>query len=238
VADRVARRHAVLLAKGATVAITTASAATAREINTTIQTRLGTWRSGPGVWLQDGTQVYAGDRIATRRNRRSLVEGGGTSVRNRQTWTVTAVAADGGLCVADPERGEVTLPADYVARHVELGWAVTGYGNQGITADHGICVVEASTTRAGLYVGMTRGRQRNVALVVDPTGAAEPAEVLASIIQRPIGGETAHAVRDRLHGRHVPDPSPEVQRSRELLEQLQSRAVRGGISRPSDAWTR
>jgi hypothetical protein len=46
-------------------------------------------------------------------------------------WTVAAVRADGSVVVGDSERGDVVLPASYVGRHVELGWAVTGYGNQG-----------------------------------------------------------------------------------------------------------
>ena len=56
------------------------------------------------------------------------------------------------------------LPKSYVARHVELGWAVTGYGTQGITTDHAIAVVEPSSTRAGIYVAMTRGRGRQPGL--------------------------------------------------------------------------
>jgi ATP-dependent exoDNAse (exonuclease V) alpha subunit len=76
---------------------------------------------------------------------------------------VAAIGKDGSLAVADDERGRVRLPAEYAARHVELGWAVTGYGSQGVTVDHGICVIGPSSSRAGIYVGMTRGRDRNVA---------------------------------------------------------------------------
>ena len=120
-------------------------------------------------------------------------------MRNRQTWTVTAVEADGALTVADGERGSVCLPATYVGRHVELGWAVTGYGNQGTTVDHGICVIEPASTRAGIYVAMTRGRGRNVALIVDRTGSADAEVCFAAAIARPPNAGTAHAVRDRLY---------------------------------------
>jgi hypothetical protein len=126
----------------------------------------------------------------------------------------------------------VTLPADYVARNVELGWAVTGYGNQGITVDVGICVVEPTTSRAGLYVGMTRGRQRNLAVVLDEQGAQDPAEAMASILQRPGGGEAAHAVRDRLHGHRVLEADPEVEQIRRRLDSVQQR-TRIGPRRPS-----
>ncbi len=105
--------------------------------------------------LADGTVAFAGDRIATRRNDPTLLTRTGAEVRNRHTWTVTAVHRNGDLTVSDPGRGSVRLPAGYVARHVELGWATTGYGNQGITVDAGIAVIERSATRAGIYVTMT-----------------------------------------------------------------------------------
>jgi ATP-dependent exoDNAse (exonuclease V) alpha subunit len=239
VAERVAREHKKLVAKGVAVAVTTSTASRAREINEAIQHHQGSWRRGPSAPLRDGTSVWTGDTIATRRNDRALGATNGSSVRNRQTWTVTAVGADGSLAVSDPDRGETVLPAGYVARHVELGWAVTGYGNQGVTVDYGICVVEPSTSRAGLYVGMTRGRRHNAAWVIDATGNEDPAETLNSIIERPAGAETAHAVRDRLHGHQVVDLAPEVQRMRDRLDELERRpARRRGPSRPSEARVR
>jgi ATP-dependent exoDNAse (exonuclease V) alpha subunit len=234
VAERVAREHKALVAKGAAVAITTSSAARAREINEAIQHHQRSRRRGNSARLRDGTQVWAGDRIATRRNDRALLATDGSSVRNRQTWTVTAVGADGSLTVSGPERGDAVLPADYVARHVELGWAVTGYGNQGVTVDVGICVVEPSTSRAGLYVGMTRGRQHNAAWVIDATGNEDPAETLSSIIQRPATGETAHAVRDQLHGYEVLDVPPKVRQARERLEEFERRAAQRRSSPPRE----
>ena len=230
VADRVARQHQALVTKGATVAVTTVTAATAREVNLAIQHRQGNWRRGRSVRVRDGTAVWAGDCVATRRNDRTLVTTLGVEVRNRQQWTVSAVGADGSLTVTDPERGRVTLPADYVGGHVELGWGVTGYGNQGVTVDCGICVVEPTMGRAGLYVGMTRGRRRNVAVVVDDPGTADPTGMLATILQRPGDGEAAHAVRDRLHGHSVRD-APEVERVRRRLDALER--ARAGPRRPS-----
>ncbi len=120
--------------------------------------------------LADGTRVFVGDQVATRRNDASVVAADGAAVRNRQIWTVRAIGEDGSVTVADRQHGRLRLPKDYVARHVESGWAVTGYGNQGVTVDHGICVVEPASTRAGIYVAMTRGRNRNVAWVLDRTG--------------------------------------------------------------------
>lgn len=181
------------------MAVTTASAGTARAINLAVQHRRNPRRLGDCAELADGTAAFVGDRVATRRNL-ALVTDKGASVRNRQSWTVTAVAEDGSLVVADAVRGSVRLPASYVARHVELGWAVTGYGTQGMTTDHAIAVVEPSSTRAGIYVAMTRGRDRNLAWIVDRTGLGDPEEALAASIARPPNAQSAHAVAARLGG--------------------------------------
>ena len=101
----------------------------------------------------------------------------------------------------------MTLPADYVAEHVELGWAVTGYGNQGDTVDIGIAVLEPTTSRNHTYVALTRGRTANHALIIDPIGTADPVDRLAEIIARPARAESALAVRDRLHRAAGVEPS-------------------------------
>ena len=114
-------------------------------------------------------------------------------------WTVAATRADGSITVHHDERGSVGLPADYVARHVELGWAVTGYGNQGDTVDIGIAVLDGSTSRNHAYVAMTRGRQANHALLVDADDTTAPAARLTDIVTRPACAESALAVQARLH---------------------------------------
>lgn len=229
VADQVASLHENLTGRGETLAITTARTETARAINRAIQHRRGTWRSRAGVRLADGTYAFAGDQIATRRNDPELESTTGATVRNRHTWTVAAVHRDGSLTVEHPEWGAVVLPAAYAADYVELGWAVTEYGTQGITTDHGVCVVEPTSTRAGVYVGMTRGRRRNLALVLDPSGDADTAEALAAVLQRPPRGLTAHVVREHLYARQglaVPHEPPlardEVERMRAYLDRLQA----------------
>ena len=61
--------------------------------------------------------------------------------------------------------GTVTLPAAYVAEHVDLGYAVTAHRAQGLTVDTSHVVVSCATTRENLYVSMTRGREANIAYV-------------------------------------------------------------------------
>ena len=168
-AARIAREAAADLAAGLDIAITTKTADTARAINRAIQNARPSDLEDV-VELADGTSARIGDRVATRRNRPDLTTTGGESIRNRHTWTVRAVSADGGLTVDHPDRGAVTLPADYAAANVELGWAVTGYGNQGDTVDIAYAILEPGTDRSDAYVALTRGRHANHAFIPDPTG--------------------------------------------------------------------
>jgi conjugative relaxase-like TrwC/TraI family protein len=218
VTEQVARQHQTLSDRGESVAITTSSASMARAINVEIQHRSGT-AADRAVGLADGTHARSGDQIATRRNDPELTTSAGGTVRNRQTWTVDRVHRSGDLTVSSPALGTVRLTSAYVARHVELGWAVTGYGNQGATTDHGICVIEPGSSRAGIYVGMTRGRKRNIAWTLDPTGLDAPEDTFASAIARPPNERTAHAVRAELQ--NEADRSPASERMHDRLEALQ-----------------
>lgn len=209
--------------------MTCVSTATARAINEEIQRRRHPCRAGPTIELADGTRALVGDRVATRRNA-PLVTDMGAVVRNRHTWTVTAIGHDGSLTVTDPDRGTVTLPAGYVAGHVELGWAVTSYGSQGITTDHGLCIVEAGSGRAGIYVGMTRGRRDNRALIVDRAGVADAEDAFAAVIARPATALTAHATRDQLYRAAGVDP-PGI----ELAQEPARRALAPAAGRSSPA---
>ena len=207
-ATQIARAHERHITAGRSVAITTTTSDTARAINLEIQRHRQP--QDLGVVLRDGTRAHAGDRIATRRNDPALRTDSGERVRNRHTWTVTEAHPDGSLTVAHPTRGTVELPARYVAEHVELGWAVTGYGTQGDTVDIGIAVLDHTTSRNHAYVAMTRGRKANHAVILDRTGTQDPGEQLATIITRTAGGGSALAILQRLHqtaGTEVPGPA-------------------------------
>ena len=199
IARQVAEAHQRQTAQGRSVAITTNTAEAARVINTEIQRRLDPLGHRPLLRLGDGTHVAVGDHVATRRNDPTLRTDHGEKVRNRHTWTVTAHDPSGGLVVSDPDRGTVTLPGTYVASHVELGWAVTGYGNQGDTVDVAIAVLEPGTSRNHAYVALTRGRRSNHALIPDPTGTTDPGDALTGMITRDSGGCSALATLHRLH---------------------------------------
>ncbi len=133
------------------------------ELNTRAQSHL---RDGNDpartVALADGSLAAVGDVIITRLNDRRLRTSGTDWVRNGDRWTITGVATDGTvLAVHQTNRHLVILPAAYVAESVELGYACTIHGAQGVTADvlHGIAT--GTETRQQLYTMLTRGRHAN-----------------------------------------------------------------------------
>ncbi|HEX5088536.1 MAG TPA: MobF family relaxase [Nocardioides sp.] len=109
-----------------------------------------------------GERIGLGDRVATRRNDRDL------AVANRDTWTVAGLGEDGSMLVTG-RAGHRALPAEYVREHVELAFTTTAYGAQGETVDTAHLALGETTGAASAYVGMTRGRHRNVAHLVAET---------------------------------------------------------------------
>lgn len=146
-----------------TISVTSTNAA-AQQINHAVYERQGDAGAIDPATVthgMDGDPIAAGAQVATRENDPEL------GVANRQTWTGRSVNADGRITVADPTTGHHrTLDADYVAEHVQLAYAVTGHGAQGMTVDTAHTVLSDEMDAAGAYVGMTRGRTANVLHVV------------------------------------------------------------------------
>ena len=141
--------------------------------------------SGIGVIaVACGEVACAGDVVATRRNDRRLLTSSGEPVRNRDCWTVTAIGHDGSLSVSHQGgHGHVTLPADYVAQHVRLGYAATEHGYQSDTVTTAVALVSPTTTSRGLYVGATRGRDSNeICVITECDDVAEARDVLEGIV--------------------------------------------------------
>ncbi|MGV1005701.1 MAG: MobF family relaxase [Candidatus Nanopelagicales bacterium] len=140
--------------------------------------------------LAEGARASVGDLVITRQNDRRLRSLRGGWVRNGDRWKVTDVRPDGTLVVRRQGRrwaATVALPADYVAEHLDLGYAITAHRAQGITVDTAHVVVSASTTRENLYVSMTRGRDSNIAYVAldkpdDSHAAPHPDDVNARTV--------------------------------------------------------
>jgi len=61
------------------------------------------------------------------------------------------------------DHARALFDADYVREHVRLGYAVTVHSAQGVTTDACHAVLGENTSRAVLYVAMTRGRHTNTA---------------------------------------------------------------------------
>lgn len=117
---------------------------------------------GPALRLADHTLVSAGDRIITRENNRRLRITKTDWVKNGDRWTVTKVHQDGSLTVAHNVLGKrVRLPAGYVANAVQLGYATTVHGAQGITTGTCHVVLTGEEDRNLLYVALSRGRYAN-----------------------------------------------------------------------------
>jgi len=133
---------------------------------------------GRDVTLRTGSQASAGDLITTRRNDRRLVLTRNDWVRNGDRWTIRDVRADGAVTAQHVGTNRIiTLPADYVATQVELGYARTVHGAQGLTADTAHSVVTGAESRQLLYVAVTRGRGSNT-LYVQSVDEGDPHSVL------------------------------------------------------------
>ena len=107
-----------------------------------------------------------------------------STVHNRDTWTVVATHPDGTLTVSRADGSEtVTLPPDYVAEHVRLGYAATEHGQQGDTVDVGIALTSPATTHRGLYVAATRGRDDNrIHVITDHDDLTEARDILDGVL--------------------------------------------------------
>ncbi len=157
-------------AAGETVAMLASTNETVVRLNQLAQReRIADGELQPGRTVAAGPyRIHAGDEIATRQNQRQLLTDHGRSVKNRDQWTVDAVHRGGNLTVTGPT-GTVRLPAEYVARHVELAYAQTSHAAQGRTLDRSLLLVDGPTDCRGIYVPMTRGRHSNEAFVVTDT---------------------------------------------------------------------
>lgn len=146
----------------------------AKAANTAIQqTRLsaGELRAELGAGSgRGGAVVLVGDEVVLRDagDGRALRTEAGAGVYNRDRGEVTGVGPHGGLVVAWGDKGTTVLSASQAAERVELAYAVTCHGGQGVTVggpqETGTGIYWASRAGDGraLLVGMTRGRDRNV----------------------------------------------------------------------------
>lgn len=198
-----------------------------------------------GVPLHDGTVAGIGDRVITRRVDRRLPDGTNPDVRadergrlaegfvkNGTVLTITDVRRDGTIRAQASCGQPVILPADYVAQHVELGYAVTAHRCQGVTVDTTHTLASSRMTREAFYVAMTRGRQSNRAYIdtdtchgnLDNLGREHETRPARTVLEQVLahqGAEaSAHTLKSRLmrESDRLPDGRDNRTTSRAPLE--------------------
>ncbi|WP_223878523.1 ATP-dependent DNA helicase [Microbacterium radiodurans] len=167
--------------KGKRVTLVTATNAEANAINDAIQQRRvdqGELDAGVIAAGMGEQRILVGDSVQTRRTDRT------TGVENRAQWIVRDIRDGFVYLVSVADSGELTrASADYAREHLQLAYASTVHGVQGDTAD--ASVVGPDVDAAGLYVGLTRGREYNTAIVVART-EADAHKLLADSMRRGI----------------------------------------------------
>ncbi len=119
------------------------------------------------AWGIGQQHILVGDTVQTRRNDRL------TGVENRAQWIVRGIGDEHLSLVSMSDSGEVAcVSTEYAREHLQLAYASTVHGVQGDTAD--ASEVGPDVDAAGLYVGLTRGRVHDVAIVVAPDGCRSP----------------------------------------------------------------
>jgi conjugative relaxase-like TrwC/TraI family protein len=132
------------------------------------------------ITLADGNQAGAGDLVRARLNTR--INADGQTLANRDTLRIDGwqQGAFERLAVVARKTGPgqwsrpFFVPAAYLEQNAELDYAGNVHVAQGRTVDTGHLVVSEGMSRDQLYVGSTRGREKNTLHVV--TGAPDPAQ--------------------------------------------------------------
>ncbi|WP_426320734.1 AAA family ATPase [Microbacterium sp. E-13] len=165
--------------RGKRVTLVSGTNAEADAINEAIQQRRvdqGELDVRVVAWGLAQQRILVGDTVQTRRNDRL------TGVENRAQWIVRSIRDGYVSLVSVSDSGEVRrVSTEYAREHLQLAYASTVHGVQGDTAD--ASVVGPDVDAAGLYVGLTRGRMHNAAIVVARTNVAAR-ECLAESMQR------------------------------------------------------
>ncbi|WP_243077326.1 AAA family ATPase [Microbacterium sp. SS28] len=163
--------------RGERISLVVATNDDADAISEAIQQRrvdVGELRTDAIAFGRDGQRLLVGDVIQTRRNDSAA------GVENRATWTITWMDDDRLALVNLRDSTERrTIRTEYAAEHAHLAYASTVHGIQGETVDTSI--VGPGVDAAGLYVGLTRGRRWNEAIVVAGSRHAARVELAAAM---------------------------------------------------------
>ena len=128
----------------------------------------------PRAPLADGNRAGTGDLIRARLN--TQIDAGGQALTNRDVLRIEGwQGQDAEVARRMPDGGWSTrflVPRDYLAAYAELQYAGNIHVAQGRTVSSSHVLVTGTLARQSLYVGMSRGRESNMAHVV--TGETAP----------------------------------------------------------------
>ena len=114
---------------------------------------------GVSAARRDARRARRLDRHPRRTTGKLAVHGGRDWVKNGDAWRVIKRHRNGALRAEHlTHRGRVTLPADYVAAHVQLLYATTAHRAQGTTVDTAHALITPEMTRESFYVTASRAR--------------------------------------------------------------------------------
>ncbi|WP_231917860.1 AAA family ATPase [Microbacterium pygmaeum] len=177
-------------ARGKRVALVSGTNSEADSINDAIQQRRVDQGELDATVLALGMgeqRILVGDTVQTRRNDAR------TGVENRAQWVVRGIRDDVITLESASISGELNgVSRGYAIEHLQLAYATTVHGIQGETMD--AAVVGPDVEAAGLYVGLTRGRDQNVAITVARTDEEAIAQVGATMMR----GTTELTIQDAM----------------------------------------
>jgi hypothetical protein len=176
--------------------------------------------------------LSAGDRVICRRNDSSL------AVDNGMRGSVAELYARG--VVIETDGGKLQeLPSDYVADHLEHGYALTGHSMQGSTIERAVVLASTRDLTAGWsYTALSRARAETSLLIIDhcrdersefaPGGGALAREpLLDRVARRMLQRDDEDLAVEHMRGDQHPErPSTEsriARRARQRLEDLEAR---------------
>jgi conjugative relaxase-like TrwC/TraI family protein len=141
-----------------------------RQLNQRAQTLLMADGTLTGAPLAIGDErFHIGDHVITRTQDRNLKHDDGHFLRNGSTGTITALGHDANgdptITVNFDRHGPLTLPYEFLTRHIRPGidggltpgYAITTHAAQGSTYRTGRMLTTDSSSKEGVYVGLTRG---------------------------------------------------------------------------------
>jgi hypothetical protein len=182
--------------RGRSIALVTSTHAEAMTVSESIQAERianGTVPTEQVATGHAGQAIFVGDIVQTRRN------DGLAGVQNRESWVVKSITNGAVLLAAPGDASDLRrITASYAESHLHLAYATTVYGVQGETTD--LSIVGPGVDAAGLYVGLTRGKESNRAIVVSTSEASARVELAESM------------------SRHNIEPTVEASRSAALAE--------------------